>query len=400
MKKNNLKAESGRADTGEKNGAAGKKSPRRRKFPARDALPDLTPCVAEFETLSFDHGRGDALLRALRDWGQALRDDIDRRPFYNCSTVATTFGVSKSLVSEIYRTLGKEGLLSVARSSQTWLLPRGPGRQVTCNGRVGLVVSMLCYRVSAQYRWCILSLSHALRGHNLIPDFMYSEEAAGNAGYLKERVKEWDLAICYGEPPKAREIRLALKDRGVRMITIGEEVVGAAGVNYAVMRSRAVEECLEGWKRKDLSVVLARSAGLERSPLQNDRVEELISAAAVEESVFRGRTSVEVSAWLGNLAAGPAQAVAFVQAGMIPFLCHRAPHALWSLEATRRVLSPYGTPHVDFTEMPPVPFDLVKVDWPVAAAQIVEDFVEEREMRGKLWADYLPGRVARRMEAV
>lgn len=390
-----LRKPSRKAEEAEKIALDAKKTRRRRKFPARDALPDLAPRVAAFELHSAEHSRRDALFLTLQECGRALRDATVRRPFYDLGTVAKAFGVSKSMVSEVYQCLARERLLSVARGSQTWLLPTaGFGRVVTARGAVGLVVSMLCHRVNPQYRSCILSLYHALRQRRYFPDILYVEAGLEAPDSYAERVKEWDAAICYGEPPKAREIGLALKDRGVRMITIGEEVVGAAGVNYAVMRSRAVKECLDGWKRADVSVVLARHQGLGRSPLQNDRVEELISAASVEQSGFRGRTSVEVSAWLEELAAGPAQGVAFVQAGIIPFLCERAPDALWSLEETRRVLIPYGTPHVDFTEMPPAPFDLVRVDWPVAAAQMADDFVEEREMTGKLWADYLPGRKA------
>lgn len=391
-----LKTKPNNVDGGEKNASEVKKTRRSRKFLERDTLPDLALCVARFELLSFDRSRGEALFLTLQECGRALRDAAVRRSFYDVGAISKAFGVSKSLVSEVYRRLSNEGLLSVARGSQTWLLPQaGFGRLVTARATVGLVVSMLCYRVNPPYRWCILSLYHALRRRNYFPDTLCVEEGRETAEYFAERVRDWDAAICYGEPPEAREIGLALKDRGVRMITIGEEVAGAARLDYAVMRSRAVEECLEGWKRADLSVVLARSAGLERSPLQNDRVADLVAAASVEQSVFRGRTSVEVTAWLETLATGPAHAVAFVQAGMIPFLCERAPDALWSLEETRRVLVPYGTPHVDFTEMPPAPFDVVRVDWPVAAAQIADDFVAEREMRGTLWADYLPGRKSR-----
>lgn len=228
---------------------------------------------------------------------------------------------------------------------------------------------------------------------NFIPSNQYIEDKDVRGLECQQRIKEWHRVICYGHDPEARELMLAIQDRGVRTIFLGEEGTNKAPLRYRIERTEAVGECLRAWKKAGVGAILATAKVAGCPILLNAPLEAMLREACVEERVFTQRTSVELTAWLEALAKQSVGGVVFGQAAFIQFICQRAPDALWELMRVRRVLLPYGQPLIDFTPMPEVPHDLVRVDWPAVAERIVEDIEDENEAGGGLRADYLPARL-------
>src|SRR6187397_2880409 len=99
------------------------------------SMPPIAEACASFQGFSPNEKYGDRIVEVLMGVIQRYRGASAKR-FYSMREVSAFFGVSLGTVQVVFRDLGREGVLTRVRSSQTMMAARTPRPRLAVRGVV------------------------------------------------------------------------------------------------------------------------------------------------------------------------------------------------------------------------------------------------------------------------
>ncbi len=327
-----------------------------------------------------DH-KSERLLEIMR--GVAIKNRTEEaQSFYSVRDVAARFEVAISTVSDVYRHLEREGLLTSVRGSKTILQGLRFDRHLSVRGVVGLPAFLTAFLTCQDYRMFFIRIRRELRlqGFATAMIFFEREEELQTADF-GDRLMNYDLdtLIWFRPPPSAKETVLRLSDIGIRVVSISAEDRPAIAARYRVQSDNAANELLCRWQS---------DYGLDKVTLIRSADKDSLSiTGSVEVSLRRLRidfdeiksTGTRPDAFLRKL--NGAKGIVFADARLPSMLCCRAPEAMTRLLQSHYVALTSGPVNMPFAKLPDVPVDVVIVDWGLVAETIVADLVAQDAFR-------------------
>lgn len=327
--------------------------------------------AARYDETSPGDPRSKALEAALRGCAEELRGK-EARPFFSTREIAEAFRVSLSVVSSAYRTLRREGLLRVARGSETMLAGTESGRSIRARGLTGMIVSLESFLIFDPYRAFFLTLRRELRMRGFLRDMIFVDGPERDESGLLARVKNWNAAVVLFPDTAVCDLAGRLADSGLSVVALGDEVYSPVKPRYRLVRSEAVSERLEEWKTEGIQSLVAVAPAFTPSVLHNERVASLLHEHA-PTAAYTGTNSTTLEEYLRALQMAPQEGIVFAQAAFTQAAFQRAPEVMFELIRTKRVLLPGGPPTICLAETPAVRVDLVLIDWETVARTIATD---------------------------
>ncbi len=320
--------------------------------------------------------RASALFRILQGVAQNNRT-AQTQTFYSLREVAENFTLPLSLVSRVFHRLEEEGLLGRIRGSRTVLHGRKYDRHLHVRGVVGLPVSIFRFAAFSDYRIFITQLRRQLRRRGFMPAAVFFERHEVRGTFLAEHLLEpkSDSVIWFGPDRESQESVAALRDAGVRLLGVTDSALASIRCRYEIRRENALRFILREWRAAGLTSTIVVGARRGRSAVDEERCcaaseNELLGATTLtieEGQLKRALSTLSRREKRGIMLTGSAAALCAV----------REPDAFWKLLQQRRVAFVDGPISLLFAKVPPVPVDLITVDWPSVAGRIVDDLVTQ-----------------------
>lgn len=341
-------------------------------------LPSLAPYTASYRRDARSGSKADALYRQIFECAQKIRKD-DAQPFYKTRDLADAFGVSLSTVSEtLHKIQREEGILRIARGSQVILSGTHMDRALRLRAMIGMPIALGGFIAYDPYRRFFLNMRSQLRrsGCSGVMAFYYRRDDVTHPDFV-ERLKGYDVdtAIWFAPEVGAAQTAQSLLERDVRLVCIGEESESLMLPHYRIQRSDAVRTAVQGMADQGLRIVRVRHPALRSFSLRNERVESILRDIG-REIPYEGSDTADLLRYLEKLDKMTGVAIVFQQAAFAQFVADRAPERLFRLMANHHVILANGPVTFQYTTLPDVPVDVVRVDWESAARRVVRDLLE------------------------
>ena len=336
---------------------------------------DLGPLPRD-SVLSGAHGKTDSLLQILR--ALAIKNQREQpRVFYSLREVARKYKLPVSTVSETYRVLEKEGLLTRMRGSKTVLSGLRYNRRLSIRAFVGLAALVPNYVALPEYRGFFVTLRQELwlRGFAATTVFFHPDESASEKLSARLKALGVDTVIWFHPGRTAKQTFLRLADLGVQ--TIGISAIGTPSFpsRYHVWRENAIDTLLRDLtKRGDPRPLTIIESPAFRSPVTEDMVRLMCMNAQLSTAIKR-YSGEDVATFLKALSQARTKAIIFPASGLVAMLACRCPDELGKLCETQRVAFIDGPFSMPFAKIPDTLVDLVATNWQPIAETIVNDLI-------------------------
>jgi DNA-binding transcriptional ArsR family regulator len=316
----------------------------------------------------------DAILRNLA----VINQKEQPQAFYSVREIATRFGVPISAVSNSYRRLENEGLVSRVRSSRTILQGLTYDRRLSVRAFVGLPALLPAFLTIQDYRTFFISIRRELRLRGFATAMAFYKPNEAQTHALSDRLQRYEVdTVIWFLPPKiAREAMLRLSDRGIRLLGVCETESSVIPRRYLVRRQKATEALLNHWKRKGIREITVVKSPEHRSPFNEQLVEAAAKKLRITCEVVNFRTQ-RTESFLQGLAIGNTGGIVFPSGSLASMFCFRRPKAVTELIRQQRVALIDGPVNMPFTKVPDVRVDLITVDWQLVAEAIVNDLITQ-----------------------
>ncbi|HEV2806739.1 MAG TPA: hypothetical protein VGW57_17580 [Chthoniobacterales bacterium] len=317
----------------------------------------------------------------------AIKNQRDQpRAFYSVREIAQAYRVPLSTVSQVYRHLEQEGLITRVRSSRTLLEGRQFDRQVGVRTFVGLPASLSAFVTIQAYRMFFIRIRRELRLRGFATTMVFWEKRETGARDFAERLKAYqvDTVIWFQPPAFARELSEQLADLGIRVIGVAHEGVPSISCRYIVRRDQAIRRLILEWKERQGITDITAVRWKHR---RTSTVEEALLGAVDELDVkthfveLQDQPSYQFLASLQKTKTG---GIIFASAEVASKLAFRAPKALSNLLHAHHVAFLNGPITMPFAKVPEARVDLVLVDWQAVTEQIVDDLITQEAFRTSL----------------
>ncbi|MEY2487755.1 MAG: hypothetical protein QOH39_3403 [Verrucomicrobiota bacterium] len=318
-----------------------------------------------------------AVLRVLRQVA------IDGRcskglPFYPIRAVARHFGLPPTTVTRLYEQLKTEGILGSIWGSKTIIEPKQLDNDIRLRAIVALPLPWRAFSAVPTYRHFVRSMQRSLARERFGSQVIFYDETLLDVSTLTDALLECgsDLVIWLMPPARMSNSISRLKDRGIRSITIADELPINGEAGYYLSWQDAVMEGLATWKRAGSSrVFVIRGAESNCS----SSLRSLRSCLARVGFPFELRNREELNtdqlsadsngSSPGVVLLSPESVIHFAQAGL---------GVSQNLQRHRRVLFIHGGVDLPFQTDLSRSFDSIEFDWRSIARCIVRDLVVSR----------------------
>lgn len=309
----------------------------------------------------------------------AIKNQRDQpRAFYSVRDIAEAYRVPLSTVSEVYRLLEQEGLLTRVRSSRTLLQGRQFDRRLGVRAFIGLPASLSAFITIQAYRMFFIRIRRELRLRGFATGMVFYEREEARTAALSQRLKAYEVdTVLWFQPPKeARETVVRLADLGIRLLGVAHEQLSVIPCRYDVRRGHAIEALLANWKAQGIDRITIAEWKEKSTPVLEESLNNALEELDMKWSfaAFRGQSSQR---FLRSLRKLKIDGLVFSSAHLASRLSFRAPDAMTQLLRTQRVAFLNGPISMPFAKVPDVRVDLVVVDWQLVAEQIVGDLITQ-----------------------
>lgn len=193
-----------------------------------DPADHLPPLVGDPPVLraSSPGNRTSHLIDQVRHIARDLRGDKSRR-FYSVREMATHFRVSVGTIAAIYQRLEQEGILARIRGSKTLLVGRQLSPRIPVRAVIGIVALRFSMIAHPDARELDMELIERLSRRGYVADLIFHTTGDINEPALVEHLVRHrvDFAIIRPTSLKIRQNILALRDHGIRTITIQDKLL-------------------------------------------------------------------------------------------------------------------------------------------------------------------------------
>jgi DNA-binding transcriptional ArsR family regulator len=342
-------------------------------------LPPL-PTPSRLEQAAHKTERLTQILRRV-----AIKNQRDQpRAFYSVREIAEAYRVPLSTVSQVYRLLEDEGLLTRVRSSRTLLQGRQFDRRLGVRAIVGLPASLSAFVTIQAYRMFFIRIRRELRLRGFATTMVFWEkrEPASSSDFA-ERLKAYqvDTVIWFQPAAFARQLTEQLGDLGIRVIGVAHETVPSIPCRYAVLRDKAIRRLVLEWKERHAITEITAVRWKHR---RTSTVEEALVGAVDELDVKTNFVELQDQPsyqFLASLQKTKTRGIVFASAEVASKLAFRAPTAMTNLLETHQVAFLNGPITMPFAKVPDAKVDLVVVDWQGVTEQIVDDLITQDAFR-------------------
>ncbi|MEY2550504.1 MAG: hypothetical protein QOG12_648 [Verrucomicrobiota bacterium] len=314
----------------------------------------------------------------------AIKNQRDQpRAFYSVREIAEAYRVPLSTVSEVYRLLEDEGLLTRVRSSRTLLQGRQFDRRLGVRAIVGLPASLSAFVTIQAYRMFFIRIRRELRLRGFATTMVFWEKREPPSGDFAERLKAYqvDTVIWFQPAAFAREPTEQLADLGIRVIGVAHETVPSIPCRYVVRRDKAIRRLVLEWKERHAITEITAVRWKHR---RASTVEDALLGAVDELDVKTDFVELQDQPsyqFLAALQKTKTPGIVFASAEVASKLAFRAPTAMTNLLDTHRVAFLNGAITMPFAKVPEAKVDLVVVDWQGVTEQIVDDLITQDAFR-------------------
>lgn len=282
-------------------------------------------------------------------------------------------------MAAVYRQLTEEGVLGSIRGSRTLLLGRSTGRELKVRGVVGMPVSIFRFQALADYRAAVICLRDQLRRGGFVIQTIFFEEPEEGTETIIARLKKERVDTVLWLLPGAgdRETGPRLRDLGIQFVGINIAPLSGLPARYQVHRQRAIRAILRQWRDESgltgaTVIRTTRDTSLDTERLKNLRA--LVQGEGLDCEIATVRDG-HISTLLQSLCKNCGKGI-ILPAPAATMLGSRAPDTIAAVLTMCRVALIDGPMESLFpVVLPSAAVDIVTVNWPAVAAEIVQDLV-------------------------
>ena len=346
-----------------------------------DEQPTASPDLPGLECLGDQSipsaNKAAVVLRLLRQAAVANRRSKGL-PFYSIRSVAKHFSLPPTTVTRLYGQLKTEGLLASIWGSKTIIEPKQLDNDIRLRAIATVPLPLRAFSTVPTYRNFAYVIQRALSRERFGSRIVFYDEALLDGSRLTDALLECrtDVVIWLTPPARISSAISRLRDRGVRSITISDEVPINGEAGYYLSWQDAVIEGLAGWKRAGVRRVFVVKG---EEPSCSNSARSLRSCLARVGFPFEVRERAQLDATqlsldpkarhFGVILLSSRSLILFAQAGV---------DALDNLLRHSHVLFIYGGVDLPFQTDVNRSFDTVEFEWRTIARCIVRDLVLSR----------------------
>jgi hypothetical protein len=231
------------------------------------------------------------------------------------------------------------------------------------------------------YRTFFKRMRRELRARGFAVAMVLFNPADVKSGRLHSRLAKYkfDTVLWYRPDAHARDIVIALRDRGIRVIAVNDHHVSPIHNRYEIRREGAISQVLHYWKgRAGIdSVVVVRSV---RASAKEETLQKLLEEEALPVE-FRNADNKQGANFLALLGDDKNRGIIFPSWAASQF-AFREPEALMDLAERCHVAFTGGPPSIPFAQVRDVRAELVVLDWQLVAERIVADLISKKAFDG------------------
>jgi hypothetical protein len=315
------------------------------------------------------------MLETLRHVASATQEERSRT-FYSMREVASRFRAPISSVADVYQRVESEGILQRVRGSKTILRGLRHDRKLSVRAFVGLPTTTSKYVTVQDYRMFLVSLRRELRLSGFAAAMLDVDRP--NADKFSERVQRYEIdTIIWFQPGAfAKQVKLRLKDLGLRVVGISDGAQPPLPCFYEVHREAAIRNILRSWRSEaGLRSVIALTGIGRGSAVDEQRLKEILEEEDFRYEI-RSTSSESIPKLLKSLGQKGNVGIAFLSSAA-PMFAFRSPELVTKIFQRCRVALIEGPVNMPFATVPDVRIDLVLVDWQLVAQRIVGDLIAQ-----------------------
>ena len=336
-----------------------------------DGLPSLPP----FESLSNQpftpKDKATVALRLLRQAAVTSRG-VKGLPFYSIRTVSTHFSLSPTTVTRLYGQLKAEGVLGSIWGSKTVIEPTQIDQDIRIKAIVGLPVPITTFSAVPAYRHFVRAMQRMLCKQRFGSHVVFYDDAAPDASQLADMLLEYrvDIVIWLMPFPKLCNAITRLVDRGVKSVTIGDQMPINGEFGYYLSWEDPLLEGLSMWRRSHIRRVIVIE---DPRSTASSRLRLLHSCLAQAGIACDSLGIVEFQS--NPRAAAGHTGLIFTSAQSIVQFAYTGLGRLADLLEHGRVLFVHGGVDLPFAPHLNPSFDSIEFDWRVIARRLVSDLL-------------------------
>jgi hypothetical protein len=189
--------------------------------------------------------------------------DSTGRPFYSIRTVARHFNLPSTTVIRLYGQLKTEGVLGSIWGSKTIIEPLAIDKHIRLRAIVGLPVPFRAVSTIRDYRLFVGAMQRALWDQRFASHVVFYEDRGADFSAVADTLVESkaDIVVWLTPSFNISSIVARIRDRGLKSVSIGDDLPLNGDPGYLLSRRDALEEGLAIWKMSGVrSVVIMRDA--------------------------------------------------------------------------------------------------------------------------------------------
>jgi hypothetical protein len=339
-----------------------------------DHLPSLAP-LDEAMIRSVDaKAKATVVLQFLRKAAAANRTSTGR-PFYSIRTVAKHFALPTTTVTRMYDQLKTEGILGSIWGSKTIIEPPELDNDIHVRGMVVLPVPLRGFSATSTYRLFLRHMQLSLWRERFGSQVFFYDDSILDAAAVADALLELrPEGVIWLMPPHGISSCFArLRDRGVKFLTISDELPINGGPGYFLSWQDAVIQGLHRWKHVGFSraIIFADAASNSGSPL---RVLQFCLTKLRFTFDVRDESVLNHNQHLEDFVAPDSGAI-FLTAKSVLRFSQSDVDRLHNVLRNSRVLFIHGMVDLPLHSELGHGFDFVAFDWVAISRRIVNDLV-------------------------
>jgi len=339
------------------------------------SLPPLSKVFGGFAGFSESSNKQRLLLNELRKAAKRLKKQKSQ-PFYSMREVAAFFKAPLRTVAIAYEALENEGLFNRVRSSQTHLIGSADSTRHVVRGVVGIPIWLLSIVISPYTRVLHIGLEERLRKKGFVADLIFFRTGEDCEPDFADRLLRHNLnALIWHTPhPLASQVLLAVKDHGVRCITMQPMETQASAIkpNYIMNWEPAYQAMAQSWQQSGIRRVFIPKPSYLPSQRALKNFIKILDDGGLEVV----QTENTASALLDKTRAHKSSAVAFMDQQGADALCNEDPAILEQILKISRVAFCRGPIRLPYFENRPAEVDIVGFSPLEIADRIVTDLCD------------------------
>jgi uncharacterized protein (UPF0212 family) len=304
-------------------------------------LPSLNEAFPSFKGFESTENRQEVLIRMFRDWITDLQR-ADPRPFYSMREISTYFSVSLRTAAIVFERLEREGLLYRIRGSKTMLAGKSARRCRPVKGVVGIPLSLASMITSPFEESLQRDLDERLCANGYVADTIFFRSGEDCEPDFADRLLDHhlDIVIWPWPNPLSSQVRLSLRERGIRLIVLrSDEAPSATSVStYLLDWEPAYRAMARTWKTEGITrVIIPKPSHPVSQPALQTFIAVLQAQRLNVHVVESSDDAVTVALSISGFNRQKSDVLAFADSETADQFCRRSPHILESVSIRARL---------------------------------------------------------------